>query len=189
MEIKRNTTRGNWRKRTDSSPGLDQLPTLLSETHPNQATLLVRSHQHTLFHFLSKAIRICQFRTDLLHWRTWSLRPMAFRWFRSDRESGALAPTELSSSAKSLLKILSGKECRLWSKDARIFHKKRNVPVVLIANQLPLPRSINIPERFFLMHFQQHIHELKEGDSNAVGLHQQETQTTLRFYITPVYFS
>lgn len=23
-----------------------------------------------LFHFLSKAIRICQFRTDLLHWRT-----------------------------------------------------------------------------------------------------------------------
>ena len=82
---------------------------------------------------------------------------------QTEAESGALAPTELSSSAKSLLKILSGKECRLFSKDARIFHKKRNVPVVLIANQLPLPRSIKIPERFILMHFQQHIHELKES--------------------------
>lgn len=82
---------------------------------------------------------------------------------QTEAESGAPAPTELSSSAKSLLKILSGKECRLFSKDARIFHKKRNVPVVLIANQLPLPRSINIPERFILMHFQQHIHELRAG--------------------------
>lgn len=82
---------------------------------------------------------------------------------QTEAESGALAPTELSSSAKTLLQILDGKECRLDSKDARIFHKKRNVPVVLIANQLPLPRSINILERCILMHFQQHIHELKES--------------------------
>jgi hypothetical protein len=29
--------------------------------------------------------------------------------------------------------------------------------------QSPIPRSINIPERCILMHFQQHIHELKES--------------------------
>nr|YP_010833490.1 hypothetical protein QLP06_mgp001 [Jatropha curcas]WFG81116.1 hypothetical protein [Jatropha curcas] len=43
---------------------------------------------------------------------------------QTEAESGALAPTELSSSAKTSTKI--EKECRLVSKDARIFHKKRN---------------------------------------------------------------
>jgi len=39
--------------------------------------------------------------------------------------------------ADTILKILDRQKCRLDSKYARVFTKKRNVPIVMIANGLP----------------------------------------------------
>ena len=39
--------------------------------------------------------------------------------------------------ANTLLRMLDGQECRLDSKYGKVFTKKRNVPIVMIANQIP----------------------------------------------------
>ena len=53
--------------------------------------------------------------------------------FASTETGSAYANTLL----KTLLKMLDGQECRLDAKYSRIFTKKANVPIVMIANQLP----------------------------------------------------
>ena len=39
--------------------------------------------------------------------------------------------------AKTIYKILDGQECRLDSKDSRVFKKPQNAPAVMITNELP----------------------------------------------------
>jgi len=54
-----------------------------------------------------------------------------------------------------MLKVLDGQECQLDSKYARVFTKKRNVPMIVVANQLPgsLRNTGPIRERFMRLRF------------------------------------
>lgn len=63
-----------------------------------------------------------------------------------------------------LLRILDGQECRLDSKYSRVFTKKKNVPIVMIANEMPrsLLKEGPLKERFFRMCFRERILNLKE---------------------------
>lgn len=63
-----------------------------------------------------------------------------------------------------LLKILDGQECRVESKDSTLFQKTRNVPIVMIGNQLPNCIKENGPfhARFHRMPFFTNIYDLRE---------------------------
>lgn len=54
-----------------------------------------------------------------------------------------------------MLKVLDGQECLLDSKYARVFTKKRNVPMIVVANQQPgsLRNTGPIRERFMRLRF------------------------------------
>ena len=90
---------------------------------------------------------------------------------------------------KSLLKILSGKKCTLFSKDAQIFHKKKER--TCRTHRQPTTTLNQYTGKIYSNAFSTtHSRTQREqGDSNAVGLHQQETQTTLRFNITAGYYT
>lgn len=72
-------------------------------------------------------------------------------------------PTE-TAYANTLLKVLDGQECRLDSKYSRVFNKKRNVPIVMIANLLPrkLLREGAFQERFMRLPFSTQIDDIQE---------------------------
>jgi hypothetical protein len=53
----------------------------------------------------------------------------------SDQSTGAMI--EDTSDVKTLLKVLDGQECLLESKYEGVFLKTRNIPVIMMANQLP----------------------------------------------------
>lgn len=66
--------------------------------------------------------------------------------------------------ANTILRILDGQECRLDSKYARVFTKKRNVPIVMIANRLPHALKSDGPfkARFLRLRFHSNIRNLEE---------------------------
>ena len=66
--------------------------------------------------------------------------------------------------ANTILRILDGQECRLDSKYARVFTKKRNIPVVMIANRLPSAVMNDGPfeARFLRLRFHSNIRNLEE---------------------------
>lgn len=72
--------------------------------------------------------------------------------------------TEGSAFVNNLLKVLDGQECRLDSKYARVFKKKRNVPIIMIANKLPqiMERHGPFRARFFRIRFSTQIQNLEE---------------------------
>jgi len=63
-----------------------------------------------------------------------------------------------------LLKVLDGQECRLDSKYSRIFKKKKNVPIIMIANKLPYIMQHHGPfrARFMRVRFTTKIKDMKE---------------------------
>ena len=71
---------------------------------------------------------------------------------------------EGSSFVNNLLKVLDGQECRLDSKYSKVFKKKRNVPIIMIANKLPqiMARHGPFRARFYRIRFSTQIQELKE---------------------------
>ncbi|KAJ6676030.1 hypothetical protein OIU79_020340, partial [Salix purpurea] len=94
-----------------------------------------------LFNLLSKVLRIyfaSARRNDFTgandYYDLW-----AFDEFHEPNEDTALigATVEGTTFANNILKVLDGQECRLDSKYARVFKKKKNVPIVMIANKLP----------------------------------------------------
>lgn len=74
------------------------------------------------------------------------------------------ATEEGTAYANTILRILDGQECRLDSKYARVFTKRRNIPVVMIANKLPQAVKNDGPfkARFFRLRFHSRIRNLKE---------------------------
>lgn len=72
--------------------------------------------------------------------------------------------TEGSSYVNTLLKVLDGQECRLDSKYSKVFKKKRNVPIIMVANSLPQLMSHHGPfrARFFRLRFSSQIPSLEE---------------------------
>lgn len=55
-----------------------------------------------------------------------------------DNGSSFLSATESGTPFENtLFKMLDGQECTLDSKYSRVFTKKRNVPIIMIANQIP----------------------------------------------------
>lgn len=82
-----------------------------------------------------------------------------------EEQSGLYASTETGSTySNTLLKMLDGQECRLDSKYSRIFTKKANVPIIMIANNLPLSIREKGPfkERFLSIKCQNNIDNLSE---------------------------
>lgn len=82
-----------------------------------------------------------------------------------DDNSSLFSCTETGSAyANTLLKMLDGQECRLDSKYSRIFTKRTNVPIVMIANQLPSTFHKGGPfrERFLTIKSQHTVEDLKE---------------------------
>lgn len=63
-----------------------------------------------------------------------------------------------------LLRILDGQECRLDSKYSRVFTKTKNVPIVMMSNEMPrsLTRKGPLQERFMRLCFRERILNLKE---------------------------
>lgn len=61
-------------------------------------------------------------------------------------------------------RMLDGQECRLDSKYSRVFTKKVNVPIIMVANSLPkcLCQKGPFPERFMRMKFTTNIKNLEE---------------------------
>lgn len=74
------------------------------------------------------------------------------------------ATMEGSTFVNNLLKVLDGQECRLDSKYSRVFKKKRNVPIIMIANKLPQLMEKHGPfrARFFRIRFSTQIKNLEE---------------------------
>jgi len=74
------------------------------------------------------------------------------------------ATEEGTAYANTILRILDGQECRLDSKYARVFTKRRNIPVVMIANKLPQAVKNDGPfkARFIRLRFHSKIRNLKE---------------------------
>jgi hypothetical protein len=121
-----------------------------------------------LFHFLAKVLRIyfaSARRNDFTgandYYDLW-----AFDEFHEPNEESSLigATAEGTAFANTILKVLDGQECRLDSKYARIFKKKRNVPIVMIANKLPQIMRQHGPfrARFYRVRFSSNIEHLEE---------------------------
>lgn len=80
-------------------------------------------------------------------------------------ESTIIGATEAGTAfANTLLKTLDGQQCRLDSKYARVFTKTTNVPIIMIANNMPrcLSKEGPFQERFMRLRFQSNLWELKE---------------------------
>lgn len=71
---------------------------------------------------------------------------------------------EGSSFVNNLLKVLDGQECRLDSKYSKVFKKKKNVPIIMIANKLPqiMTRHGPFRARFYRIRFSTSIEQLEE---------------------------
>ncbi|KAK9083552.1 hypothetical protein Scep_030023 [Stephania cephalantha] len=71
---------------------------------------------------------------------------------------------EGTSFVNNLLKVLDGQECRLDSKYAKVLQKKRNVPIIMIANKLPQIMEKHGPfrARFYRIRFSTTIQQLEE---------------------------
>ena len=121
-----------------------------------------------LFNLLSKVLRIyfaSARRNDFTgandYYDLW-----AFDEFHEPNEDTALigATVEGTTFANNILKVLDGQECRLDSKYARVFKKKKNVPIVMIANKLPQIMSQHGPfrARFYRVRFSSNIENLEE---------------------------
>lgn len=72
--------------------------------------------------------------------------------------------TDASAYANTLLKVLDGQECRLDSKYGKIYNKKVNVPVIMVANKLTrrIREKGPMQERFIRMRFITNIQEIQE---------------------------
>lgn len=72
--------------------------------------------------------------------------------------------TEGSAFVNNLLKVLDGQECRLDSKYSRVFKKKKNTPIIMIANKLPKVMEHHGPfrARFYRVRFSNQIQNLEE---------------------------
>lgn len=80
-------------------------------------------------------------------------------------DSGIHGATEEGTTfANTILKVLDGQECRLDSKYARIFTKRKNVPIIMIANSLPSAMLKHGPfrARFLRLCFQSNLRNLNE---------------------------
>lgn len=71
---------------------------------------------------------------------------------------------DASAYANTLLKVLDGQECRLDSKYGKIYNKKVNVPVIMVANKLTrrIREGGPMQERFIRIRFMTNIQEIKE---------------------------
>lgn len=121
-----------------------------------------------LFHLLAKVLRIyfaSARRNDFTgandYYDLW-----AFDEFHEPNDESSLigATAEGTAFANTILKVLDGQECRLDSKYARVFKKKRNVPIVMIANKLPQIMRQHGPfrARFYRVRFSSNIEHLEE---------------------------
>lgn len=85
---------------------------------------------------------------------------------QEQEEQGQMYGSTMEGSAfvNNLLKVLDGQECRLNSKYSRVFRKKRNVPIFMIANKLPkiMERHGPFRARFFRIRFSTRIQNLEE---------------------------
>ncbi|KAB5537986.1 hypothetical protein DKX38_015519 [Salix brachista] len=90
----------------------------------------------------------------------------AFDEFHELNEDSSLigATVEGTTFANNILKVLDGQECRLDSEYARVFKKKKNVPIVMIANKLPQIMRQHGPfrARFYRVRFSSNIENLEE---------------------------
>lgn len=78
---------------------------------------------------------------------------------------GVTAATEGGTAyANTLLRVLDGQECRLDAKYGKIFTKKINVPIIMIANRLPkaVKKSGPMQERMIRLRFKTNIEQLDE---------------------------
>lgn len=93
--------------------------------------------------------------------------------------------SEGSSFVNNLLKVLDGQECRLDSKYSRVFTKKRNVPIIMIANKLPQLMRDHGPfrARFYRIRFSTPISDLSEERIIATLYGCMERRQLLRPYI------
>ena len=74
------------------------------------------------------------------------------------------ATEEGTTYSNTILKVLDGQECRLDSKYGRVFKKRKNVPIVMIANKLPTGMRQEGPfrARFLRLRFSSNIKNLEE---------------------------
>lgn len=82
-----------------------------------------------------------------------------------EENSGLYSSTETGSAyANTLLKMLDGQECRLDSKYSRVFTKRTNVPIVMIANRIPHAffKGGPLKERFITIKSQHTVEDLIE---------------------------
>lgn len=129
------------------------------------------STQKTLIiHYLAKALRIyfaSAIKNDFSgaddYYDVW-----VFDEFHEPDEQnvyGITSATEAGTAyANTLLKVLDGQECRLDAKYGKIFNKRANVPIIMIANMLPerVKRRGPFQERFLRLRFSNNIEELEE---------------------------
>ena len=125
-----------------------------------------------LIHFLSKVLRVyfaSARRNDFAgandHYDMWVFDEYHEHTEISDQGGERIGSTmEGSSFVNNLLKVLDGQECRLDSKYSKVFKKKRNVPIIMIANKLPQIMASHGPfrARFYRIRFSSNIEQLEE---------------------------
>lgn len=85
------------------------------------------------------------------------------KFHEPDQTSGLMSSTESGTAyANTLLKVLDRQTTRLDSKYQRVFTKRGNVPIIMIANKLPASCQEEGPfqERLMLLYFSTNLEEL-----------------------------
>lgn len=125
-----------------------------------------------LLHFLAKVLKIyfaSARRNDFAgandYYDLWAFDEFHEHSEQSSYGGEIVGSTEEGSSfVNNLLKVLDGQECRLDSKYSKVFKKKRNVPIIMVANKLPqiMARHGPFRARFYRIRFSTQIQNLKE---------------------------
>lgn len=124
-----------------------------------------------LLHYLAKVLKIyfASSRTNDFagandYYDLWTFDEFHERELWQEGQQMGGSTVEGSSFVNNLLKVLDGQECRLDSKYSKVFKKKRNVPIIMIANKLPqiMERHGPFRARFFRIRFSRLIQNLEE---------------------------
>lgn len=123
------------------------------------------STQKTLiFHFLAKALRI-YFASSRINDFTGADDYYDLWIFDEFFSNEAIDNGQNDTNQENiLLKVLDGQECRLDSKYREVFNKKINVPIIMVANNMPWKVKTPGPmrERFLRLRFHSQIDNLQE---------------------------